>query len=433
MTFLAPGFLWGAALVALGTTVLHLLAWRRPPTVPLPTARFVPERTMRVMARTVRLSDVGLLLLRVALIACAGIALARPVLAARPSGSVRVIVADLSRAVASRDEVRDSVRARAGEGDVVVVFDERAREVGSGAAFDSLVATRPAASGAGSLSAALVAATRAAERLRATRDTVAMVLVSPLVAEELDAATLDVRAQWGGALAHVPVAAAPTAEPGVLAVRAPANDPLRVALSVAGERVVPDESGESRRLVRDAPAAADSAWARAGEGRLLVSWPVDGASADTAHGVLAADGAYVGVMPRTQVPSAGAVDAGSRVVARWADGAPAAVERPLGGGCVREVRVPVPLTGDLVLSAPFARLARDLVAPCGGASNMTPMPRDVVRRLTSLPTAEREASLSAPPADAARSRRVAGWLLAAALVLALVELGVRRGAGRVAA
>ena len=80
MTFLAPGFLWGAALVALATAVLHLLAWRRPPTVPLPTARFVPERTMRVMARTVRLSDVWLLLLRVALIACAGVALARPVL-----------------------------------------------------------------------------------------------------------------------------------------------------------------------------------------------------------------------------------------------------------------------------------------------------------------------------------------------------------------
>jgi hypothetical protein len=431
MTFLAPGFLWGAALVATATTLLHLLAWRRPPTVPLPTARFVPERTMRAMTRTVRLSDVALLLLRVTLIGCAGVALARPVLAARPTGSVRVILADLSRAVASREEVRERVRAHARDDDVVIAFDGRANTLPSVAAFDSLIAGGGDSEEAGALTAALVAVTRAAERLRATHDTVAVVLVSPLLAEELDAATLAVRAQWEGAITHVPVAARKPEEPGALAVRAEADDPVRVALTVVP--VVPDESGESRRLVRGAPGAPDSAWLREGRDRLLVAWPADGAAADTAYGVLSAAGAYVGVMPRGAAAGATTPDADTRVVARWADGSPAAEERAVGGGCLRTVRVPVPGAGDQVLSAAFARLARDLVAPCGGAMDTTRAAATVVRALTTAPAPGPAASVTRTPADAERSRRLSAWLLAAALLLSLVELAVRRGAGRVSA
>jgi hypothetical protein len=53
MTFAARSSRGSADSSPLTTVALHLLAWRRPPESPLPTARFAPERPVRMVSRAV--------------------------------------------------------------------------------------------------------------------------------------------------------------------------------------------------------------------------------------------------------------------------------------------------------------------------------------------------------------------------------------------
>src|SRR3954462_15221292 len=122
MTFAAPLFVWAAAAAAVLTVVLHLLAWRRPPATPLPTARFAPDSPVRTVSRSVRPSDLALLALRVALVVLAGTALGRPVLPSRSAGTARVVVVDQSRGPRVSAAVADSARSRFRPGDVLVTF-----------------------------------------------------------------------------------------------------------------------------------------------------------------------------------------------------------------------------------------------------------------------------------------------------------------------
>jgi hypothetical protein len=55
-----------------------------------------------------------------------------------------------------------------------------------------------------------------------------------------------------------------------------------------------------------------------------------------------------------------------KAIVRWVNGEPAATERPLGRGCVREVAVLVDATGDLALRESFRDVARKVAQPCGG-------------------------------------------------------------------
>src|SRR6185436_18205171 len=91
MSFAAPLFAWIAAAVAAATVALHLLAWRRPPESPLPTARFAPERPIRMVSRAVRPADLALLALRVLIVLLVGVALAGPSFDARREGLGRVV------------------------------------------------------------------------------------------------------------------------------------------------------------------------------------------------------------------------------------------------------------------------------------------------------------------------------------------------------
>src|SRR5688572_5073331 len=160
MTFAAPLFAWLAGAAALATVALHLLAWRRPPESPLPTARFAPDRPIRMVSRAIRPADLALLALRVALVLLVGAALAGPTVALRRHGAARVVVLDRSRSAGSGVEAASRARAIFRAGDALVVFDSAAREVASPTA-DSIAAV-PASDAPGSLSPALIVATRAA-------------------------------------------------------------------------------------------------------------------------------------------------------------------------------------------------------------------------------------------------------------------------------
>ncbi|MBL0170658.1 MAG: hypothetical protein IPP90_07985 [Gemmatimonadaceae bacterium] len=78
MTLGMPLVFTGAIAGALAITALHLLSVRRPPELWLPTARFLPERTVRAISRTRHPSDVWLLLLRIVALLLAGLAAAAP-------------------------------------------------------------------------------------------------------------------------------------------------------------------------------------------------------------------------------------------------------------------------------------------------------------------------------------------------------------------
>src|SRR4051794_39853178 len=129
MTFAVPFFALASGLVALATVVLHLLAWRRPPESPLPTARFAPERPVRMVSRAVRPADLALLALRVTIIMLVGVALARPTFSAQRNGVGRVVVVDRSRFVGTGSAVAAAARSVYRPGDALVLFDSSARKV----------------------------------------------------------------------------------------------------------------------------------------------------------------------------------------------------------------------------------------------------------------------------------------------------------------
>ncbi len=445
MSFLAPGFLALAAAAAAVVVALHFYARQRPRAALLPTARFVPDLAARAPSRASRPADLLLLLLRVLAVLLVGAAFARPVLDLGRRPVARIFVVDRSRAVRSPLGVRDTVRSRLAAGDLVVLFDSAARVVREGA----LDALAPGAGGArrggadldvataalapagprGSLSAAFALALRSAPLVAPGSDSIELVVISPLVDEEWDAATADLRRLWRGRVTLVPVAAAETRPVAAVDLRGDVADPLRATLGLAG-RSLRGSAGNTGavRLVRDRLTPADSAWARAGG--VLVFWPANGPETaggpGTATGTLDTVGAVVAegavlVAPFARVRGVAGGE-GGLVVARWVDGAPAAVERSLGAGCERDVAIPVALRGDLALRAAAQHLVAALTAPCGGARRLAPLPDSLTNVLRgagalwpSRSVPRREAHLV--PASA--------WLLAAALLGLLAESALR--------
>lgn len=387
MSFLAPWMLAGAAAAAAAMVALHFIAWDRPQPSPLPTARFVPEPRDVPAARRLRLVELFLLALRVLTILLIGLAFARPVLAPSRRGSTRIVVLDYSRGVASRAAALDSARAWRRDGDALLVVDSANAERGS-------------------LSAALIRAVRTAESTRARPDSSEIVLVSPLLAEEVDDATSSIRQVWPGTVRIVRVAgsqATPVA-PGAIEARGTGDDPI-----VAAARLVP-ATGRAL-VVGGALTAADSALAAAG--RTVVHWP-----AARPGGQL--DGALVGertLAVATFIRPAEPVS-GNAVPLRWADGAPAAIESRVGSGCIRTVHAGVP-EGDAVLRPPFLDLLNELTRPCASHVDPTLAPDAVIARVSGR-------GESGARADLAAGLPLAPWLFAAAALTALAELIARR-------
>jgi hypothetical protein len=434
MSFGAPLFAWVGGAVAVAVVALHLLAWRRPPTSPLPTARFAPEAPVRTVSRAVRPADRALLALRVLLILLVSAALAGPRVPWRAQGIGRVIVVDRSDGPNAWAAIDRAARSAFRSGDAVVLFDSAARQVRS-PTVDSIVATT--SSEPGSMSAALVVAIRAAKELQRVRDSVEIVVVSPFRSDELDAATASIRRVWPGTVRAMRVRVPPndTTRTRPLEIRAGPGDAVGAALALAGNAAV-----GAVRVIRGPITPADTAWAR--QGGAVVAWPVvptpqgwqTRAAADTAFGVtvtsaLAAPPTARGrpatvVAPfvrRASVPP-------GRVVARWDDGEPAATEITLGAGCVRSVAVTVPSTGDLALTPAFRRFAEQLARPCASGGAWMPVPDSLLSTVLPAPgvrdSAVRRFGTDAPRSDS----RIAAWILGAAMAAALAELLVRRGA-----
>ena len=446
MTVLAPGFLLAGILTALGAVLLHLIMHRTPPAAPFPTARFIPPGVARAARAAVRPNDLLLLALRVATVLLAAAALARPVTRPDRTTTARILLLDASRAAASFAEVRDSARALLSDGDLVVVFDSTASV--SDTLSDSTPPPGATRAMRGNLSAGLVAAMQAAPAVRDRADSVELVVVSPLLREEMDAATLAIRERWPGRVRLVPVAAdtASRDAPGAVELAATApNDPLAAAVARLGRAA----GTASVRIIREAPTSDDSVWVR--EGGVLIRWPRPGPdeggapdesqpangapttvrqaantpgvrAADSIGGVLARGALVVAPFARSGSGAPGGENPDAAPIAWWADGRPAAAEQRLGTGCIREVEVQLPARGDLVLRDSFRRLLSSLTSPCGGGRDAGSVPERDLKALAGQGGLAPASSLHSP----ARSSPYTPWLIASALLLALVEPAVRR-------
>jgi hypothetical protein len=430
-----PAYLLAALAVAGAVVALHLLAWRRPPPTPFPTARFAPPAAIRTVSRDLRLRDRLLLLVRVLAVVLAGLALARPQFVPTKRGTARVLLLDASRRVASLDEVRDSARARSQGADAVswVRVDSVARVLPDSALGEPSAAR-------GRLSAGLVAAVREAHRLEGRHTRVELVVISPFAAESWDAATEGVRRAWPGAVEVVRVAPRASAA-GLASDTAPGtptdapsvdlplpSDPIGAAFARA---LALDDSTHRLRVTREPLGAADSAWAE--RGGIVVTWPrrLDEGEALVAPSSLAVltdgDRSVSGHFTALPLPD-GAVPA----ILRWGDGATAATEQPHGSGCLRAVGINVPERGDEVLRPGFVRLVRALAAPCGGAS--AAVVDDVVLARWGRPDSTSTTSGPATDVEGAASTRrddrpvdtTARWLLVAVAVALLAEWWLRR-------
>jgi hypothetical protein len=415
MTFLAPLFLLAAGVASLVVVGLHFLVTRPPPLVAFPTTRFIPRTTIIVTSLARRPQDLLLLLLRVMALMLIGAAFARPVLVPRHRDVARIILADRGWSLASIGELRDSLARVYQPGDRLILVDSTAREVVEPAA-ESL-ATIERVSAPASLSAGLVAARRIASMLRLESDSIDLVLVSPLARESWDGATRALRAGWPGRIRLVPVEGrSDSLTKAEIALRARPDDPLRSALALLGPVVT---QNERIRLARDSATAADSAWA-AGGGALIV-WPAAlGAPRDSSSAVIGNGGAVVFPFERaTEL----VVRAGSRVLARWMDGEPAATEWAVGAGCVRAVRIPVTPRGDFVLRPDFLRMVRELTGVCGGQGAVAPLDSAERAFLAGGPALTSREQLGAPEAP---ESPLVPWLFALAILLILLEPWLRR-------
>jgi hypothetical protein len=429
MTFLSPLFLWGAIAAAAGIVALHFLVTKQPRASILPTARFVPDSPATATARDARPSDLLLMLLRVIVVLAAGAALAKPVVKPSKRAEGRVFVVDVSRSVANTREAADSVTGLYRDGDLIVAFGSATRALGAGGR-DSLSTIR-ATDARGNLSAALIASLRAASDLRDKADSIELVIVSPLLAEEHDAATDSIRKLWPGRARLVRVAAradSPSIVAGTppeISIDTEATDPLTISVSLASRTRAP----LSARIVRSATVSLeDSAWMVSGN-RALVVWPVTErprftiarVPANVSGGVLSRDARVVSAFLRRWSFPTDSIGA-NRVVARWADGQPAAVESKMGAGCLRSVAIPVQVAGDLVIRSEFVRLVEGIAAPCGERGSPVPLSASAV---ASLAGSGRLASGGEFAAREDVASPLAPWLFGIALAAAIGELLAR--------
>ncbi|CAN5184526.1 hypothetical protein BH09GEM1_BH09GEM1_21250 [soil metagenome] len=413
MTFLAPWAFAIGALASIGIVLSHLVALTRPAAYMLPTARFIPDQRSLVSRVASRPRDLLLLLVRVLLLLVASAAFARPVLTPTRGTVGHIVLVDRSRAVADYPE--EIARARAvvpvGAPVVLIAFDS-VPTVLSGSVWDSLAVLKHSEA-TGSVTAALVAARRASVALSEQVDSVQLRVVSPLSRTEIDDGTALARASWPGVIdvKRGAVRADSTAARWRLSRPISIADPLGPSVSSMGAGA----GGGVSQLVRGALTVGDSIFAR--NGGTIVRWDSTVTTRLAAEGLAVGDDVIVATLGRVRGLPKGLV------VARWADGTPAAVEERLGSGCVRSVGIMIPVAGDLPLHPSFQRIARGLLAPCGFADAELAVDSGTVATLAGasghLASARDLRGAIDHPSPLAR------WLLLAALTLALAELALR--------
>jgi len=415
MSWLLPSAFIVAGVAALAAIALHFIARSRPIAESLPTARFVPQRPVRARARSIALSDVLLLLVRIAAVLALGAAIAAPVFAAARGRVTRIVVVDRSRDVADPREARDSARSLHRDGDVLVAFDSAAVRA---TALDTTTVDAP-----GSLSAALAMAVRVGAQISPRTDSIELDIVSPFSVDEIDHATLRIRAAWPGRLRVVPLRASPTnARPPRVESAANRNDVVIAGLSLTGAL---QASGDIR-VVRGRLSSADSAWARDSE-HVLVHWPASDTVADwqprpaidAIGGVTSSTGTLIGRFPRLWTLS-------GHTIARWVDGNAAAVERPMGRGCIRDVGIVFDPSSDITLRAPFRNFVQRLLEPCGGVRRTERVDSTFLASIAGGQTMPRLAPAAALRDRTNESSTWTPWLLGLGALLLLIEVVVRR-------
>jgi hypothetical protein len=415
MTFLAPAWLGFAAGAALAVVAIHLIAWRLPRAVILPTARFVPDEPARLAARTVRPSDLALLALRIAIIIAGGVAMARPTVHPSPRGAALVIALESSAAVGDAALLHDSVRAiPRRDRTIFVVFDTAARVFGvEDAAWNDIAG--PRISSNASLTVGLLAAIREARRLTRDYESVDVVVASTFSRSSFDQATAGVRNTWPDSIRTVRIPPSTSAtEPSRIDRETTGDDPIAAGLRLAEANAL--LHGASR-LVRSVATASDSIWTR--DGRVLILWPRAGDNAPERVDGIHAHG-FTAIGHFVRLPS---ISDSGRVIARWLDGAAAARETALGAGCVRTIGFDVPDIGDFVLTPSFQRLLSVLAGPCGGEGTVGVASDSAIAAIAALSGAT---SARTPPDEYGTANRLAALLMAFAVLLAVTELWFRR-------
>lgn len=364
LSFVTPWLFGVAVAAAMVVAGLHLLSVRTPPPLMLPTARFVPDGEARAVARQPRLNDVLLLLLRVCALLAAGAALAGVRWQRTTASELRLVVADarLRADTAWRDSV---MRALAADDALVDVH------FADGVSRDAGAALVSALQRAGTLT----------EKYRSVSRVDLTVVLPPYATSVAGYAAW--RPQWPGRVRVV-------ASGAIAAVSGDTNPPRVQVVGGARDDIVAAAFGDGGRsgsdagrrvvIVRDTTSILETAGEVA-----VVEWPVDGvpagfvprAPSDTVGAVVANGLVLVGPFVRTatldavsraRVDSADRASVPAQVVAWWSDGEPAAVEtRTAGGGCLRRVAVPLPRTGDLLLSTEAQGLRDIVLSSCGAA------------------------------------------------------------------
>jgi hypothetical protein len=362
------------------------------------------------------------MLLRVLLVLLIGAGLARPIFKPSRNKSARVILVDASRSVGDITAVRDSAARYYRDGDAMIVFDSAAKVV-AGKAGDS-IRTMTKSGREGRLSGALVSALRVGSSLRDNADSLDLFIVSPLASDEFDAATDSIRSLWKGKATLVKIGARETTATAVAPVqlRSTSGDPLAVTVSRLGQ------FEGAAKIVRDGINAEDAQ--SAGDSKALVDWPVSvrpgravpSAKVDTIGAVVFGNSVVVSAFPRRWAFTPDSIR-DARVIARWTDGEPAAIEWTQNKGCVRSVAVPVNPVGDLPLQSSFTRFAREMAGACAADKvTLAASPAQVASLTGTGGLAPRD---SFEPRDDVRST-LAPWLIGLGLFASLAELFVRR-------
>ena len=456
----APWILGAAVFAALITGVLHFISVRHPPVLLLPTMRFLPERPVRAVSRSTRPSDLLLLLLRVMAVLLMGAALSG--LYWRTAGVKHGRVVVIQRGLDGNIEMVRNAAARAMRGAFavdtatrVVVMDTVVHALNAAEsqafkpetlsnafkpetlsrAFKPETLSRvkwPTVASAPTLSAAVLAATRAASLLvREERnvDAVDLVIVAPLVRDWKDAAVASVRAAWPGVIRFHDSQEVAGGAGGRMAQRkgsvtlvgATASDAVQWALKVRGW-IAP--SGAATGAA--ANAASNSTGGVAPP--ISLEWPASGvpegwtpSTPRTVGAVVARGEALVFPFTRTShIPAA--ILAQGRALAWWSDGDVAAVEIPTATSCTRHVGIPVPPSSDVLQGQAARALLLALAAPCGGERDNRALTADELRALAGTGRAA--------PASAFKSAGVvrtpwAALLLMLAIALLIAEWLVR--------
>ncbi len=434
MSFALPLVLWGAVVGALAVTALHFLSVRRPPLLLLPTTRFLAGGDSRAVSRATRPSDVLLLLFRVIALLTAGAALAGPRWDRRDASGVRFIVADRawhtdSSALLARVRTSASTSVERAAADYIVWSDTISPDGRLGGMRADLASAFPLA---------LRAVARSVRGMR-DADSVSLVIVAPPGGTATADAWSAWRRAWPGMVQVVDFT--PTgsrrargAAPAVLETDAiDADDAVMSAYALrdvhaSGARSATDTSTRLVRMLRT-HRLTDSTRAA---GAVTVLWPEAGvpagwqAASDSVGAVAARGVTLVSPMVRRARVTA-TVLRNARPIAWWSDGEVAALERPHGAGCVREVGIDAG-TGDLLLNESARGLLDAVIAPCG--EERWPVSSTVLAAQTARQPRATAAQLRAGTSRDAAShpRWLAPLLLALAIGLLVAETVVRRRA-----